>query len=101
MPMTLTVALAVFGFFAGRALRLWEQERRLTMIERSELADFAALVKSMRDAQRRFFKGDRSPAAIRDAMDLERRVDESIRVIGGERQGALFGRDERNGAYGH
>ncbi len=64
----------------------------------SEIARFAKLVKLMRQAQHRYFDGDRSPASISQAKDLERRVDRAVTWILGHRQpGLTFGQDKQGG----
>jgi len=52
-------------------------------------ADFVALVKAMRDAQRRYFR-ERSPAALEESKRLEREVDAAVKAAGDD-QGRLFG----------
>ena len=52
---------------------------------------FARLVKGMRDAQNRFFKGDRSAEAVRYARDFERRVDKALdEILRPDREPSLF-----------
>jgi hypothetical protein len=43
--------------------------------------ELALLVKNCRDAQKRFFKGDRSADAVRISKDWERRVDDAVDSI--------------------
>jgi hypothetical protein len=55
----------------------------------TELVRFAKLVSLMRSVQRAYFDGDRSPACIGQARDLERRVDKATRWILDHRQPKL------------
>jgi hypothetical protein len=56
-------------------------------VEPNELVRLAKLVKLMRTAQKRFFDGDRSRAALSQARDLERRVDKAVVWVIEHRQG--------------
>jgi len=71
------------------------------MADEPEIIRFARLVRSMRAAQIQFFKGDKSPALLNTAKDLELRVDKALRWIDQHRsQGDLFeGKDVGDGPY--
>lgn len=59
----------------------------------SELVRLAKLVKLMRDGQRKYFNGDRSPATLAAVKDYERRVDKAVKWVILHRQpkqGTLF-----------
>lgn len=45
------------------------------------LAEFAELVKKMREWQKRFFGGERSADVVRVAKDYERKVDAALKTI--------------------
>lgn len=45
------------------------------------LEEFAELVRQMREAQKRFFKGDRSAHLVGRAKALERQVDDAVETI--------------------
>jgi len=72
----------------------------------SELVRLARLVKLMRDGQRKYFAGDRSPATLAAVKDYERRVDKAVKWImihRQSRQGTLFNdpaESAGNGPYG-
>ena len=62
------------------------------------LVRFAKLAKVMREVQKHYFDGDRSIETIRQAKDLERRVDKAIAWVlthaaGNPTQGKLFDND--------
>lgn len=71
-----------------------------------DIVRLARLVRSMRDAQSRYFR-DRSTANMRASVDLEKRVDKAVgyvlrkdqpkfpNMIGGERTGA-YGSESRD-----
>lgn len=52
-----------------------------------ELVRLAKLVKLMRAAQKEFFAGDKSPAKVKLAKDLERRVDRAVSWVLANRSG--------------
>jgi hypothetical protein len=48
---------------------------------KGRLSMYAELVREMRDIQRRFFKGEKSAAVVRQAKSLESRVDQATAAI--------------------
>lgn len=69
-----------------------------------EIVRLARRVKLMRDAQRKWFDGDKSSATFRLCRQLEGQVDKALAWVLKHRQGELFaaqdGEDDRPGAYG-
>ena len=56
--------------------------------------EFASLVAEMRDAQNRFFRGNKSPGHVMHCRVLERKVDDAVREIRNP-QRSLFEGDDR------
>jgi hypothetical protein len=70
------------------------------MSQEPEIVRLAKLVRLMRSAQTRYFRGDKSRASMSAALDLEKRVDTAVAWVIGNRQRDLFpGGPSRPGAY--
>ena len=55
-----------------------------------DVVELAKLGKQMREAQNRFFRGDRDATAVRIAKDWERRFDRAVEEVLGAGQPSLF-----------